>query len=129
VNERDWSKVTSLPLIELHPRWMRLTAPGTSMQYTDTLDISNAHGIRFLCPKCMVTNRGEVGVHQVVCWANNRGVPADLQPGPGRWLFLGTGFNDLSFSNPPGIKVSVQITSGCCWHGIISVGEVSILPG
>jgi hypothetical protein len=84
-------------------------------------DINEAQGIIFLCPKCFVeNNRSNIGVHSVICWFQNRGVPDSMKPGPGRWNPQGTGIDDLTFV-PPG-AVSVLLTAGCGWHGFVKNG-------
>ncbi len=86
-------------------------------RYVDTL--AEAHGIFFLCPKCYAENKGPIGTHQVGCWFVGR-VPPEATPGPGRWNPRGTGYDDLTFV-PPG-AYSVQLTSGCMWHGFVING-------
>jgi hypothetical protein len=85
--------------------------------------IAEASGIVFLCPKCFEANGGPVGTHVVVCWSRSRGVPDSAVPGPGRWLLRGTTFEDLTLDGDGGSR-SVLLTSGCCWHGFVTNGEV-----
>lgn len=90
--------------------------------YVDRL--AEADGINFLCPKCFAANGSEVGTHGVICWFEGK-VPDDVQPNPGRWNPVGTGYTDLSFV--PGKKSnSVLLLGGCAWHGFITNGEVTI---
>jgi hypothetical protein len=35
-----------------------------------------------------------IGVHGVICWQPH--VPQTMPPVPGRWKFMGTGYNDLT---------------------------------
>jgi hypothetical protein len=101
----------------LHPSGIRTTFPRVD-------DIHQAHGIRFLCPKCYGANGGAAGTHSVICWFEGR-VPDHAQPGPGRWNPTGTGFEDLSFV--PGKKShSVLLIGGCAWHGFLKNGDVTI---
>jgi hypothetical protein len=86
--------------------------------HVDTL--AGADGISFLCPLCVQRDR-----HSVLCWFEGK-VPDDVQPNPGRWNPIGTGYGDLSFV--PGRKShSVLLLGGCAWHGYITNGEVSII--
>jgi hypothetical protein len=95
-----------------------VTGPRRYRYPVDTL--AEAHGISFLCPKCI----GEHGGHSVVCWFEGR-VPDDEEPGPGRWNPTGTGYSDLSFV--PGAKSnSVQLRGGCNAHFLVTNGLVKL---
>jgi hypothetical protein len=61
--------------------------------------LTDADGIRFLCPKCYAAKGGAVGTHFVLCWFAGR-VPDSEKPGPGRWVPSGTGIEDLTFIGP-----------------------------
>lgn len=95
---------------------------GGSFQAAGSL--AEADGVCFLCPKCFVANGGAPGTHSVICWFVGR-VPADIRPGPGRWMPRGTGIDDLSFVPTPPKTPSVQLTSGCHWHGFVRDGEAA----
>lgn len=113
-------------LIELEPEWLTLVPdkPGYRQR---GVSMDEAQGIIFLCPKCFAANGGPVGTHSVICWSRSRGVPDHETPGPGRWTFAGTSFEDLTLNgDPPGNARSVLLTAGCRWHGLITNGEVSI---
>lgn len=84
--------------------------------------VADADGVFFLCPKCYAANRGPVGTHSVLCWFVGR-VPDDLDPKPGRWVPAGTGIDDLTFVGPT--AASVQLTSGCWWHGLVRNGDAT----
>jgi hypothetical protein len=56
--------------------------------------VAGADGIFFLCPKCFMTNQGNVGTHGVLCWQPH--VPLTVFPKPGRWAFQGSGYDDLT---------------------------------
>lgn len=116
-----------MKLSSLEPKWV--TCPTVdSIGHTDSIALSQ--GIRFFCPKCFVANGYQFpGVHVVICWAHGRGVPDEASPKPGRWVMSGTVFDDLTLTAPPGHTSSILLTTGCRWHGFITQGEVSILPG
>jgi len=91
---------------------------------TDIQNLDDADGIIFLCPKCLIENKGSIGTHSIICWFEDC-VPDDIDPKPGRWTPQGHDLTDLTFV--PGIKhqaVSIKLTSGCMWHGFIRNGEV-----
>jgi hypothetical protein len=100
------------------------------------IGFQEADAIRFLCPKCFTYNRGEIGTHVIVCVRFGR-TPDWVHPGPGRWVFEGTGLHDLTLNAPPGKSRSVLLTSGHCgdprvpnnapYHGFITQGDASIL--
>lgn len=132
-----------MQLTELEPKWLRyetkvevwtrrkddgtdeeVTGPRIYMPIVD--DISQAQGVEFLCPKCFTENNGPVGTHAVICWSRSRGITDDVTPGPGRWMLVGTGFEDLTLNaDPPNSARSVLLTSGCGWHGFVTNGEVA----
>jgi hypothetical protein len=107
-----------IALTQLEPEWLQHVERGHKRITT----MAEADGLLFLCPLCYQRNGGNVGTHSVICWFEGR-VPDDLKPGPGRWTPKGTGFEDLSFV--PGKRVhavSVELLSGCKWHGHIVNG-------
>ena len=95
--------------------------------------IEGGDGVIFQCPKCADgLEQGEEngrrfvrGAHYIICWFVGR-VPDDLSPKPGRWTPSGTGLDDLTFvpGDPPR-PVSVQVTTGCCWHGHVMNGDAT----
>lgn len=98
---------------------------GQSETWVDEPSLDQAHGIRFLCPKCWAERGGAIGTHSVVCWFEGR-VPDDALPGPGRWTPSGTGIDDLTFV--PGNlhhAVSVALIGGCGWHGFVKDGDAA----
>lgn len=100
-----------------------LSPTGERVLHVPVDTFAEAHGIRFLCPKCYAENGGPAGVHQVVCWFEGK-VPDDALPKPGRWNPTGTGLDDLSFV--PGRKTeSVLLLGGCNWHGFVRNGEAA----
>lgn len=117
------------PLAELDARFIVREAPPDGVRYRHVDALELAHGVNFLCPKCYQANKGAVGTHRVTCWFVGK-VPADANPGPGRWQPAGAGLADLTFVPVPGHEaVSVRITGGCCWHGFIVGGCATVLPG
>jgi hypothetical protein len=112
-------------LTELQPQFLRYAKgdDGVSLPYVDRIE--DAMGIKFLCPKCFVENKGSVGTHSVICWSSSRGVPDDARPGPGRWRLVGTGFDDLSLMEEPGKSRSVLLLGGCAWHGFVTNGAIT----
>ena len=105
-------------LTELEPQFLVIEEPQKRHRYVD--DIVGADGVMFLCPKCFRANGGSVGTHWVLCWALH--VPLTESPGPGRWELVGTGYGDLSLR---AVQSSVELTSGCRWHGFVTNGEVT----
>jgi hypothetical protein len=113
-----------MKLNELDPQFLKIEDERTH-RYVD--DIVGADGIMFLCPKCFTENNGPIGTHRVICWQPH--VAQEHLPGPGRWLFQGTGVGDLTLlgSGPGGSGArSVLLTGeGCQWHGFITNGDVT----
>lgn len=109
-------------LIELKAKFMRVEDRPDGRVFAPALSIAEAHGVRFLCPKCFVANGGAVGTHQVICWSETSGAPADVAPGPGRWRMVGTSIEDLTLDCEPGRTRSVQLNGGCDWHGFVTNG-------
>lgn len=93
-------------------------------------NLNEATGIKFLCPKCFLHNKGPVGTHMVVCHRFGK-VPDWMQPGPGRWVFDGTSLDNLTLNAPPGHTRSVLLLGGECgggapWHGFVTNGDASL---
>lgn len=80
--------------------------------------IADADGVIFLCPLCYTKNNGPVGTHSVLCWRPR--VAKEIQPGPGRWEFKGTGLDDLTLVAG---SSSILLKGGCNWHGYIRNGH------
>ena len=98
--------------------------PSIFLEYVSKL--SEAHGIRFICPKSFATHSGKIGAHSVQVYFAGSPVPAHIgvnQKGDAvRWVVSGTSLNDLSLS--PSIQEQNSI---CGWHGF--VGSSGIPPG
>lgn len=84
--------------------------------------ITDADGIQFLCPGCFVRNNGTVGTHRVAVYFRDRGAPPHIGLGtdgqPHRWDVMGSDFLDLT------LAPSIQIGSGCRWHGFVEHGAI-----
>lgn len=105
------------PLTELLPEFIRWI---NDARYQRVATIEQADGIIFLCPKCLeVNNNDKKGVHSIICWKPR--IPQTTLPGPGRWNFNGTCFEDLTLYAG---SSSIRVTSGCRWHGFIDKGIV-----
>jgi hypothetical protein len=111
-----------MKLTDLEPHFLKIEDKRTYLRIDD---IKQADGIQFLCPVCFERNKGKVGTHSIICWQSN--VPQTFTPIPGRWEFLGTGYNDLTlragsssisldskdeFKNPTGCRAHFHITNG-----------------
>jgi hypothetical protein len=106
-----------MKLIELNPQFLK--AESTSL-YHDVDDIKLADGIMFLCPKCFEKNKGEIATHSVICWQPH--ISQDYTPKPGRWNFLGTGYNDLTLQ--AGSSSILLQGEGCQAHFFIHNGQI-----
>lgn len=106
-------------LTELEPSFLVIEDRHT---YSVMDDIKTAQGISFVCPECLRKKGSRPGVHSMICWFKDRGVPDDQKPGPGRWVPSGTGYNDLSFIGPGAASVLQQ--GGCNAHFYIKNGEI-----
>jgi hypothetical protein len=83
-----------------------------------------ADGIAFLCPKCLAANGGKPeGVHSVICWQPT--VSPEMQPGPGRWLFIGQSFADVTFVAG---SSSIKLDGRCAAHFFIRGGKIEMVP-
>lgn len=112
-----------IPLATLEAKFIKVVEPGRIRR--EVVDIAEAQGVQFLCPKCFAKNGGPVGTHSIVCWSRSRGVADDETPGPGRWSLNGTGLADLTLNGDApggGGARSVLLTDGCGWHGFINSG-------
>jgi hypothetical protein len=105
----------------LEPKFLSLESENV---YRTHDNIAEAQGICFICPGCFIKNGGPVGTHSIICWFNNRGVPPDKSPGPGRWNPSGTGYEDLTFVGPG--ATSVLELGGCGVHFLVENGEIKI---
>lgn len=113
-------------LIELEATFLRVEKREAGGVYHVRVEaIERAQGVMFLCPKCFAKNGGKVGTHAVICWSSSRGVPPEVSPGPGRWMLVGTGLDDLTLDGDDGKSRSVQLSGGCEWHGFVTCGEAS----
>lgn len=88
------------------------------------LELAEAQGVQFVCPKCLRERGERPGCHMVLCWFRGRGVPDHLGPKPGRWTPAGSGLQDLSFAHgDPSAPNSVQLNGGCNAHFMVEGGR------
>lgn len=108
-------------LTELEPEFLRRSGES----WIPVASFSEADGLMFLCPACFEKNGGNVGTHRMVCWRPH--IPLEVTPGPGRWNFEGTSFEDFTLQPGPLSegKRSVQAQGGCNAHFHINNGEVT----
>ena len=111
-------------LSDLEPKYLkREPRDDREIWRWDGVELAEADGIEFLCPKCFAENQGPVGTHVVICWRPR--VPASLSPGPGRWELVGTGFEDLSLVAG---SSSVALRGGCNAHFLVQNGAIQMIP-
>lgn len=104
-------------LVDLSPQFMKIETPAL---FKHVATIEEADGIMFLCPKCFEKNGGAIGTHSVICWRPH--VPQTIHPTPGRWNFLGQGYDDLTLQ--AGSSSILLSGPGCGAHFFIQNGEV-----
>lgn len=111
-----------MDLSELQPRLLKATSKREWSRFEGPF--AAADGMVFLCPKCMAANnmRAE-GVHSVICWQPS--VSPEMEPGPGRWLFIGNDFHDVTFVAG---SSSVKLSGGCEAHFFIKAGKIEMCP-
>lgn len=106
-------------LTELDPRFLKVAS---AHLFKHVMHIDHADGILFLCPKCFAANGGRAGTHGVICWRPR--VPQTVHPIPGRWEFVGSGFEDLSLVAG---SSSVLLTGpGCQAHFFVRNGTIEM---
>jgi hypothetical protein len=103
-------------LRDLKPSFLILDSKA---EFSRTDEIAKADGIVFLCPKCYAERGGEVGTHSIICWQPH--VSKEIDPGPGRWKFSGTGYDDLTLTAS---SSSILLLSGCRAHFFIRDGKI-----
>jgi hypothetical protein len=103
----------------VEPDCITMWPPHTQHEHWTPCRLDEADGISFLCPKCWLANGGGAGTHQVLCWRPH--VPPDVDPKPGRWELVGTGFADLTLTAG---SSSVALRGGCAAHFFIESGEI-----
>ena len=106
-------------LRDLDPEWL-VYVDATRARYTDDGDA--AQGLEFDCPHC-----GGPRSHRIRVWFE--GAPDDAWPHRARWQAttrpqpgVSRTFDNLTLSP------SIQLTSGCMWHGWIIQGAVTETP-
>lgn len=111
-------------LLELEPQFMRYEDRDDSHYTIPVNSLSEAQGIWFLCPKCFVQNKGNIGTHMVdVTFAGRGALDSQGSHGndgkPTRWVVSGTDFSNLT------LQPSVLLEGGCAWHGFVTQGNIS----
>ncbi len=105
-----------MKLRKLEPEFLKLQSANS---FRRGISMAGTDGIWFLCPKCFQANGGPVGTHHVLCWRPH--VPQSIKPGPGRWEWTGTSFDDLSLVAG---SSSILLLSGCKAHFFVTNGEI-----
>jgi hypothetical protein len=106
-----------MELTELEPQFIKRI---TNDHFQDVDNIKEADGVVFICPRCYADNNFKKRkVHRVICWQPH--IPQSMHPVPGRWKFLGTGYDDLTLVSG---SSSIFIQEGCQAHFYIANGKV-----
>ncbi len=109
-----------MKLRELEPQFLKHSGESwVTLPENSLIDGVKVDGIIFLCPRCFETNGGNVGTHSCVCWQPH--IASEISPGPGRWEFLGTGFDNLTFRAG---SSSVELQGGCNAHFMVENGNI-----
>lgn len=106
---------------DLEPSFLQLIRterPCNTWSFKVVETLAEADGVMFMCPTHFRKNGGREGTHQVICWFKNKNIPAQLNPGPGRWDAKGSLAN-LTLS--PSVNIEGD------WHGFIQNGQVSFV--
>lgn len=110
-----------MKLSELDAQFVRYTGNGG---HQDVVTLAEAQGVVFTCPACYSRNgNSDIGVHSVLVWFRDRGVPDEAVPKPARWAAIGTSLDDLTLS--PSINLQTDARSMHEWHGFITNGQVT----
>lgn len=80
-------------------------------------DPPDVQGVEFDCPKCRA--------HKIIVLF--AGVPPEIEPGPGRWLPKGDGFENLTLVGANGGSDSISVDGDCASHFEIALGEVIVV--
>ena len=107
-----------MTLAELEPYWLKIIDHNTFA--CRDVPMAEAQGFAFLCPKCLVENKGKTGTHSIYVWRT--GVPQTISPSPGRWEWSGAGFESVTLNG------SVRVVGGCASHFNVISGQIVILP-
>jgi hypothetical protein len=111
-------------LTDLEPAFLRWQKDKEGrVTFHEVATLAEAHGVKFLCPKCFVANGGPKGTHLIICWSESAGAPKEATPGPGRWKLEGSGLADLTLAAEPKKTRSVKLLGGCKWHGFVTKGQ------
>ena len=114
-------------LVDLDAQFMRWERRDDGKIYwVPVATLAEAHGVKFLCPKCFVENGGPRGTHAIMCWSRSAGAPEEATPLPGRWKMDGLNLDDLTLNaDPPSGARSVLLHGGCAWHGFVTNGDAA----
>lgn len=110
-------------LTDLQPTFLKHEPKDGQNIIIRDVTIAEADGILFLCPKCYTENPGAARIHSVRCWSPK--ISKTVDPSPGRWALVGTGFHDLSLEATP--ARSVLLDGGCNAHFLVTNGEVMLV--
>lgn len=106
-----------MKITDLDATFVRHTDNG----HRDVGAFADAQGVIFTCPGCYRRNgNSDIGVHSVLVWFRDRGVPDDAEPSPARWEAKGSALDDLTLS--PSINLVTDDHSRDEWHGFITNG-------
>lgn len=107
-----------MKITELDATFVRYTGNGG---HQDVAAFAEAQGVLFTCPGCYRRNgNSDIGVHMVLVWFRDRGVPDEAEPKPARWAASGSSLDDLSLT--PSINLATDDHSRDEWHGYITAG-------
>jgi hypothetical protein len=107
----------TIDLQELQPQMLKATS---KKEWATHGDFATADGVVCLCPKCYAANRGSPrGVHSIICWQPT--VSPEMEPGPGRWLFVGSSLADVTFVAG---SSSVKLNGNCEAHFFVRNGKI-----
>ena len=107
-----------MKLIDLEPSFLKIVDDSCNHRIDN---IKDADGIVFLCPACYLKNKGPVGTHSIICWQPHIELKS-YRTGPGRWKFLGSGYNDLTLQAGSN---SIFLKNDCAAHFFITNGEIT----
>jgi hypothetical protein len=105
----------SVELVELEASFLRVDAHGAIC--LEGIELPQAQGMMFSCPKCFEQRDHDEGIHRILCWFGPRRVDKGLY---GVWTPRGTSLEDLTLE--PGFFLNGPMS--CGWHGFIRNGTI-----